>query len=85
MKSEATSRTKENYFMLDNSYREETIEELTVVVMLGRIEMKQLSDGNAERVPSDDAKSCQVRWENNGAHLNMIINGSMMNIMKFKC
>ncbi|GJT53575.1 hypothetical protein Tco_0988629 [Tanacetum coccineum] len=60
MKSEATSRTKENYFMLDNSYREETIEELTVVVMLGRIEMKQLSDGNAERVPSDDAKSCQA-------------------------
>ncbi|GJW93139.1 hypothetical protein Tco_0172811 [Tanacetum coccineum] len=56
IKDEAGSNLKdeENYFMLDNSYREETMEELTVAVMLmARI---QPVDGNAETVPSYDAK-----------------------------
>ncbi|GJV54054.1 hypothetical protein Tco_1449795 [Tanacetum coccineum] len=45
----------ENDFMLDNSYGEETMEELTAAVMLmARI---QPADGNAETVPSYDAKA----------------------------
>nr|GEW11559.1 hypothetical protein [Tanacetum cinerariifolium]GEY17819.1 hypothetical protein [Tanacetum cinerariifolium] len=57
MKDEAGSNLKdeENDFMLDNSYGEETIEELTNVVMLmARI---QPADGNAETMPSYDAKA----------------------------
>ncbi|GJR66669.1 hypothetical protein Tco_0012734 [Tanacetum coccineum] len=55
MKDEAGSNlnNKENDFMLDNSYGEEIIEELTAEVMLmARI---QPADGNAEIVPSYDA------------------------------
>ncbi|GJV56075.1 hypothetical protein Tco_1457080 [Tanacetum coccineum] len=56
MKDEAGSHLKdeENDFMLDNSYGEETMKELTAAVMLmARI---QPADGNAETVPSYDAK-----------------------------
>ncbi|GJT25712.1 hypothetical protein Tco_0895649 [Tanacetum coccineum] len=56
MKDEAGSNlnNEENDFMLDTSYDEETIEELTAAVMLmARI---QPTDGNAETVPSYDAK-----------------------------
>ncbi|GKD66715.1 retrovirus-related pol polyprotein from transposon TNT 1-94 [Tanacetum coccineum] len=57
MKDEARSNlnNEENDFILDTSYGEETMEELTVVVMLmARI---QPADGNAETVPSYDAKA----------------------------
>ncbi|GKF88798.1 hypothetical protein Tco_0262761, partial [Tanacetum coccineum] len=57
MKDEVGSNLNndENDFMLDNLYGEETMEELTVVVMLmARI---QPADGNAETVPSYDAKA----------------------------
>nr|GEV51148.1 retrovirus-related Pol polyprotein from transposon TNT 1-94 [Tanacetum cinerariifolium] len=57
MKDEAESNlnNEENDFMLDTSYGEETMEELTDAVMLmARI---QLADGNAETVPSYDAKA----------------------------
>ncbi|GJW74152.1 retrovirus-related pol polyprotein from transposon TNT 1-94 [Tanacetum coccineum] len=57
MKYEAGSNlnNEENDFMLDTSYGEETMEELTGAVMLmARI---QPSDGNAETVPSYDAKA----------------------------
>nr|GEV66325.1 retrovirus-related Pol polyprotein from transposon TNT 1-94 [Tanacetum cinerariifolium] len=48
-------KDKENDFMLDNSYGEETIKELTVVVMLmARI---QPANGNVKIVPSYDAKA----------------------------
>ncbi|GJS31629.1 hypothetical protein Tco_0492249 [Tanacetum coccineum] len=50
MKPEATS----NDFMLDNSYGEETMEELIVLVIL--MDRIQPADGNAETVPSYDAK-----------------------------
>nr|GEU59040.1 hypothetical protein [Tanacetum cinerariifolium] len=57
MKDEAESNLKEeeNDFMLDNSYGEETIEELTVAVML--MAQIQFADYNAETVPSYDAKA----------------------------
>ncbi|GKF39903.1 hypothetical protein Tco_0119964, partial [Tanacetum coccineum] len=57
MKDEARSNlnNEENDFMLDTSYGEETMEELTTIVMLmARI---QPADGNAETVPSYDAKA----------------------------
>ncbi|GKF20148.1 hypothetical protein Tco_0068786 [Tanacetum coccineum] len=57
MKDKAGSNLKdeENDFMLDNSYRDETLEELTIaVMMMARI---QPADGNAETVPSYDAKA----------------------------
>nr|GEV50709.1 hypothetical protein [Tanacetum cinerariifolium] len=57
MKDEAESNlnNEDNDFMLDTSYGEDTMEELTVVVMLmARI---QPADGNAETVPSYDAKA----------------------------
>ncbi|GJX17431.1 hypothetical protein Tco_0218263 [Tanacetum coccineum] len=57
MKDKAGSNlsNEENDFMLDNSYRDETMEELTAIVMLmSRI---QPADGNAEIVPSYDAKA----------------------------
>ncbi|GKA65122.1 hypothetical protein Tco_0764829 [Tanacetum coccineum] len=56
MKDEAESNlnNKKNDFMLDTSYRKETMEELTATVMLmARI---QPADGNAETVPSYDVK-----------------------------
>nr|GEY91829.1 hypothetical protein [Tanacetum cinerariifolium] len=57
MKDEARSilNDEENDFMLDNSYGEETIEDLTVAVML--MDRIQPADGNAETVPSYDAKA----------------------------
>ncbi|GJT29304.1 hypothetical protein Tco_0909579 [Tanacetum coccineum] len=57
MKDEAISNlnNKESEFTLDTSYGEETMEELTTAVMLmARI---QLADGNAETMPSYDAKA----------------------------
>nr|GEV43145.1 hypothetical protein [Tanacetum cinerariifolium] len=57
MKYEAESNlnNEENDFMLDTSYGEETMEKLTVVVMvMARI---QPADGNAETMPSYDAKT----------------------------
>ncbi|GJZ92547.1 hypothetical protein Tco_0664612 [Tanacetum coccineum] len=57
MKYEAESNlnNEENDFMLDTSYGEETMEELTAAVMLmARI---QPADGNAETMPSYDAKA----------------------------
>nr|GEZ06417.1 hypothetical protein [Tanacetum cinerariifolium] len=57
MRDEARSNLKdeENDFMLDNSYGEETMEELIVAVMLmARI---QPTNGNAKTVPSYDAKA----------------------------
>ncbi|GJT93398.1 hypothetical protein Tco_1082243 [Tanacetum coccineum] len=57
MKDEARSilKDEENDFLLDNSYGEETMEELTDAVMLmARI---QPADGNTETVPSYDAKA----------------------------
>nr|GEU44050.1 hypothetical protein [Tanacetum cinerariifolium] len=47
-------KDKENDFMLDNSYGDETLEELTAaVIMMARI---RLADDNAESKPSYDAK-----------------------------
>nr|GEX86774.1 hypothetical protein [Tanacetum cinerariifolium] len=57
MKDEAGSNlnNKDNDFMLDTSYGEETMEELTVAVML--MAQIQPADDNAETVPSYDAKA----------------------------
>nr|GEY63975.1 hypothetical protein [Tanacetum cinerariifolium] len=57
MKDEAGSNlnNKENDFLLDNSYGEETMEELTAVVML--MARFQQADGNAKTVLSYDAKA----------------------------
>ncbi|GKA80864.1 hypothetical protein Tco_0787556, partial [Tanacetum coccineum] len=57
IKDEAGSnlKYKENYFMLDNSYRDETLEELTVaVIMMARI---QPADDNGVQKPDYDAKA----------------------------
>ncbi|GJR30823.1 putative ribonuclease H-like domain-containing protein [Tanacetum coccineum] len=57
LKDEAGSNlnNKENDFMIDSSYGDETMEELTAAVMLmARI---QPADGNTETVPSYDAKA----------------------------
>ncbi|GJV01099.1 hypothetical protein Tco_1334668 [Tanacetum coccineum] len=57
MKDEAESilKDEENDFLLDNSYGEDTMEELTAAVMLmARI---QPANGNIETVPSYDAKA----------------------------
>ncbi|GKA44121.1 hypothetical protein Tco_0736845 [Tanacetum coccineum] len=56
MKDEAGSNlnNEENDFMLDTSYGEETMEELTAAVML--MDRIQPADDNAETVPSYDAK-----------------------------
>ncbi|GJR45640.1 putative ribonuclease H-like domain-containing protein [Tanacetum coccineum] len=52
---ESNLNNEENDFLLDKSYGEDTMEELTDVVMLmARI---QTVDGNAETVPSYDAKA----------------------------
>ncbi|GJR73332.1 hypothetical protein Tco_0085697 [Tanacetum coccineum] len=57
MKDEAGSilKDEENNFLLDNSHGEETMEELTVAVML--MAQIQPADGNAETMPSYDAKA----------------------------
>ncbi|GJR04423.1 hypothetical protein Tco_0527407 [Tanacetum coccineum] len=53
--AESNLNNEENDFMLDTSYEEETMEELTTAVMLmARI---QPTDGNAETVSSYDAKA----------------------------
>ncbi|GKB35989.1 hypothetical protein Tco_0880931, partial [Tanacetum coccineum] len=57
MKDEAGSNLKdeENDFMLDNSYGDETLEELTgAVFMMAQI---QSADDNAASEPSYDAKA----------------------------
>ncbi|GJU80230.1 hypothetical protein Tco_1282595 [Tanacetum coccineum] len=57
MKDEAESNlnNEENDFMLNTSYGEETMKELTVLVML--MVRIQPADGNVENVPSYDAKA----------------------------
>ncbi|GJU81200.1 hypothetical protein Tco_1283565 [Tanacetum coccineum] len=57
MKDEAGSNlnNEENDFLLDNSYGEETMEDLTTAVML--MAKIQPPNGNAETVPSYDAKA----------------------------
>nr|GEX34888.1 hypothetical protein [Tanacetum cinerariifolium] len=56
-------KDKESDFMLDNSYGDETLKELTtVVIMMARI---QLADDNAESEPSYDTKAVS---EVNGSH-----------------
>ncbi|GJS76596.1 putative ribonuclease H-like domain-containing protein [Tanacetum coccineum] len=57
MKDEAGSNltNEENDFMLDTSYGEDTLEELTTAVML--MARLQPADDNAENVPSYDAKA----------------------------
>ncbi|GJQ94878.1 hypothetical protein Tco_0006017 [Tanacetum coccineum] len=57
MKDEAGSNltNKENNFMLDSSYREDTLEELTAAVML--MARLQPVDDNTENGPSYDAKA----------------------------
>ncbi|GJY73651.1 retrovirus-related pol polyprotein from transposon TNT 1-94 [Tanacetum coccineum] len=71
MKDEAGSNPnkKENKFMLDTSYDEETMEELTAAVMLmARI---QPADGNAEIVPSYDAKAVSKVNDSSKVHEQM--------------
>ncbi|GJY28420.1 retrovirus-related pol polyprotein from transposon TNT 1-94 [Tanacetum coccineum] len=56
IKDEVRSNLKdeENDFMLNNSYGDETLEELTIAVMM--MAQIQPADGNAKTVPSYDAK-----------------------------
>ncbi|GKE30878.1 hypothetical protein Tco_1446262 [Tanacetum coccineum] len=71
MKDEAGSNlnNEENDFMLDTSYGEETMEELTAPVMLmARI---QPADGNAEIVPSYDAKAVNEVNDSSKVHEQM--------------
>ncbi|GJS34050.1 retrovirus-related pol polyprotein from transposon TNT 1-94 [Tanacetum coccineum] len=69
MKLEATSLMKKNDFMLDTSYDDEIIEELTAVVMLmARI---QPADGNAETVPSYNAKAVSEVNASSKVHKHM--------------
>ncbi|GKA80142.1 retrovirus-related pol polyprotein from transposon TNT 1-94 [Tanacetum coccineum] len=68
MKDEAGSNLndEENDFMLDNSYGEETMEELTTAVMLmARI---QPANGNAETVSSYDAKAVSEVYASSKVH-----------------
>nr|GEU83028.1 retrovirus-related Pol polyprotein from transposon TNT 1-94 [Tanacetum cinerariifolium] len=68
MKDEAGSNlhNEENDFLLDTSYNEETMEELTDVVMLmARI---QPAEGNAETVPSYDAKAGSEVYASSTVH-----------------
>nr|GEV61805.1 integrase, catalytic region, zinc finger, CCHC-type, peptidase aspartic, catalytic [Tanacetum cinerariifolium] len=53
--AERSLKNEENNFMLNTSYGEETIEELTVAVML--MALIQPADGNAKTVPSYNAKA----------------------------
>nr|GEZ44964.1 hypothetical protein [Tanacetum cinerariifolium] len=57
MKNEAGSNltNKENDFMLNSSYREDTLEELTLTVML--MALLQPADDNTKNVPLYDAKA----------------------------
>ncbi|GJS52233.1 hypothetical protein Tco_0625595 [Tanacetum coccineum] len=58
-KAGSNLNNKENDFMLDTSFVDETMEELTAAVML--MACIQPADGNAETVPSYDAKAvCEV-------------------------
>nr|GEV37627.1 hypothetical protein [Tanacetum cinerariifolium] len=77
-KAESNFKNKENEFMLDNSYREETTEELTAVMLMARI---QPADGNAKTVPSYDAK---VVSENLKEHKDELIEEvhEMLNIFE---
>ncbi|GJU91114.1 putative ribonuclease H-like domain-containing protein [Tanacetum coccineum] len=68
MKDEAESnlKDKENDFMLDNSYGYETLEEITVaVIMMARI---RPADDNAESEPSYDAKAVSEVNASNKVH-----------------
>ncbi|GJW60645.1 hypothetical protein Tco_0109980 [Tanacetum coccineum] len=68
MKDEAGSNLKdeENAFMVDNSFRDETLEELTAaVIMMARI---QPIDDKAESEPSYDAKAVSEVNASNSVH-----------------
>ncbi|GJY19969.1 hypothetical protein Tco_0392535 [Tanacetum coccineum] len=68
MKDEAGSNLKdeENDFMLDNSYEDETLEELTAaVIMMDRI---QPADDNADSEPSYDVKAVSEVNASNKVH-----------------
>ncbi|GKD74155.1 retrovirus-related pol polyprotein from transposon TNT 1-94 [Tanacetum coccineum] len=65
--AEGTLNDEENNFMLDNAYGDETLEELTVVViMMARI---QPADDNAENEPKYDAEAIS---EVNASHIDLI-------------
>ncbi|GJX75357.1 integrase, catalytic region, zinc finger, CCHC-type containing protein [Tanacetum coccineum] len=69
MKDEAraTLNEEENDFMLDNTYEDETLEELTAeVIMMAHI---QLADKNAKTEPKYDAKAVS---EVNALHIDLI-------------
>ncbi|GJY76781.1 hypothetical protein Tco_0481897 [Tanacetum coccineum] len=71
MKDEARSNLndEENDFMLDNSFGDETLEELTVaVIMMAQI---QPADDNAMKVPRDDAKAVSEENTSNKMITNM--------------
>nr|GEW61540.1 hypothetical protein [Tanacetum cinerariifolium] len=68
MKDEAGSNLKdeENNFMLDNSYGDETLEELiSTLIMMARI---QTADDNADCEPSYDAKAVSEVYASNKVH-----------------
>nr|GEU77084.1 retrovirus-related Pol polyprotein from transposon TNT 1-94 [Tanacetum cinerariifolium] len=74
MNDEARSNlnNEENDFMLDTSYGEETMEELTAAVMLmARI---QPVDGNVETVPSYDAKAVSEKVDGKSSKDNILQN-----------
>ncbi|GJW14657.1 retrovirus-related pol polyprotein from transposon TNT 1-94 [Tanacetum coccineum] len=68
MKDEAGSHlnNKENDFMLDNAYGEESLDELTASVML--IARLQPADGNTDTVPSYDEKAVSQVHDSSKAH-----------------
>ncbi|GKB38445.1 hypothetical protein Tco_0883387 [Tanacetum coccineum] len=64
-------KDEENDFMIDNSYGDETLEELTVaVIMMARI---QSADDNAASEPSYDAKVVSELGYKNPEHLKKVI------------
>ncbi|GKG38429.1 hypothetical protein Tco_0460141, partial [Tanacetum coccineum] len=68
MKDEAGSHlsNEENDFMLDNAYGEESLEELTTAVML--MARLQPANGNADTVPSYDAKEVSQVNDSSNTH-----------------
>nr|GEV07459.1 hypothetical protein [Tanacetum cinerariifolium] len=73
MKDEAESTLKDekNYFMLDNSYEDETLEELTTtLIMMARI---QPADDNAVTEPTCDAKDVSEDFISKTIHVCIVI------------
>nr|GFA25663.1 hypothetical protein [Tanacetum cinerariifolium] len=59
-------KDEENDFILDNSYEEETMEELTVaVILMARI---QPAGNNVENVPSYDANAVSEVYASSKVH-----------------